>query len=317
MRVPLSPCASVVVPVHRIIPRLRGCLEALRAQSERPEIVLSLDGPVDLAPELAALADLVVEGPRTGPAGARNRGWKAASGKLILFTDSDCVPEPGWASALIAGLEEGADGCKGVYSRGGVRLIQRLAQVEFEQRYEMLSRKETIDLVDTYSAGFRRSALERVGGFDESFPAPDSEDVDLSWRLCAAGFHLAFVPGARVEHEHRPTWRAYFQLKLSRGRWRMKALGKFPGKAARDSYTPLSLKLQMLLAGLLLPAAAASALIPAAAPVWLGAFLLACIPLAKVALRVDPVVAHAIPAFCLVRGTALLAGTARGLLGGF
>jgi GT2 family glycosyltransferase len=297
MRVPLSPCASVVVPVHRIIPRLRGCLEALRAQSERPEIVLSLDGPVDLAPELAALADLVVEGPRTGPAGARNRGWKAASGKLILFTDSDCVPEPGWASALIAGLEEGADGCKGVYSRGGVRLIQRLAQVEFEQRYEMLSRKETIDLVDTYSAGFRRSALERVGGFDESFPAPDSEDVDLSWRLCAAGFHLAFVPGARVEHEHRPTWRAYFQLKLSRGRWRM--------------------KLQMLLAGLLLPAAAASALIPAAAPVWLGAFLLACIPLAKVALRVDPVVAHAIPAFCLVRGTALLAGTARGLLGGF
>jgi GT2 family glycosyltransferase len=312
----MSASASVVIPVHRVGPRLQACLEALRKQhAVSPEIVITLDGRVELPPQLASLADKVVEGPGTGPAGARNRGFRAASGSLILFTDSDCVPEPGWAGALAGALEAGADGVKGVYSGGGRKLIQRLAQVEFEQRYEMLARRESVDLVDTYSAGFRREALEAVGGFDESFPAPDNEDVDLSWRLCRAGYRLVFTREARVSHEHRPSWAAYFGLKLSRGRWRMKALRKFPGKAISDSYTPLSVKAQVLLAGALLPVLAATPFLPLLGALWLLAFLASCVPLTAVALRTDAGVAPAVPLFSMVRGTALLAGTIRGLGG--
>ncbi len=46
----------------------------------------------------------------------------------------------------------------------------------------------------------RRDAFEAVGGFDENIFLY-GEDVDLSWRLRAAGGRLAYVPGVRVRHE--------------------------------------------------------------------------------------------------------------------
>ena len=35
-----------------------------------------------------------------GPAAARNRGAAEARGSLILLTDDDCVPLPGWIDAM-------------------------------------------------------------------------------------------------------------------------------------------------------------------------------------------------------------------------
>ncbi len=306
----------VVVPVHAAGPRLEACFRALAAQDCRDslEIVASLDGEVDLPPAVRSIVDRVVEGPRTGPAGARNRGYRATGSERVLFTDSDCIPEPCWASALVSALDAGADGAKGVYSSGGGKMIQRLAQVEFEERYAMLGSRRIIDLVDTYSAGFRRSALDAAGGFDEGFPLPDHEDVDLSWRMASAGMRLVFVPGARVAHEHRRTWGGYFRLKVSRGRWRMHALRKFPGKAVRDAYTPLCLKVQVALCGLVPAAAAASVLFAPAAAVWILLFLASCIPLAGTALRTDPGTLPLLPAFAAWRGVALLSGSAWGAL---
>jgi hypothetical protein len=43
--------------------------------------------------------------------------------------------------------------------------------------------------------------LERIGGFDESFPLPFGEDVDLGWRAVAAGSTVAFQPDALVMHD--------------------------------------------------------------------------------------------------------------------
>lgn len=308
--------ACVVVPVHAVGPRLEACFGALAEQDCRAslEIVASLDGEVLLPPAVRSIADRVVEGPRSGPAGARNRGYRATAAERVLFTDSDCVPEPCWASALLSALDAGADGAKGVYSSGGEAMIQRLAQVEFEERYAILGSRRVIDLVDTYSAGFRRSALDAAGGFDEGFPLPDHEDVDLSWRMASAGMRLVFVPGARVVHEHRRTWSGYFGLKVSRGRWRMHALRKFPGKAFRDSYTPQCLKAQVALCGLAPAAAAASILFAPAPAVWLLLFLASCVPLAGTARRTDPGTLPLLPVFAAFRGAALLTGSAWGAL---
>ena len=37
-----------------------------------------------------------------GPAGGRNRGWRAARGAVIAFTDDDCCPAPDWLAAGVA-----------------------------------------------------------------------------------------------------------------------------------------------------------------------------------------------------------------------
>jgi len=306
---------SVVVPFRGDEKPLVRCLTALNGQTLRRclEIVVSVDGPEPLSDTTAALADVVLAGPRGGPAAARNRGWKGSAGAFVLFTDSDCAPEPDWAAAMVQALKEGADGVKGIYSKGGKRLIQRLAQVEFRERYRILASAKKVDMVDTYSAGFRREALEKSGGFDESFPVPDHEDVDLSYRLESMGFKLAFTEDARVAHIHRDSWPAYFRMKHSRGRYRFRVLRSFPRKAGSDSYTPRCLKFQILLTLLLPPAMAALPITPLPLMLWTLLFILCCMPLFRVALRRDAAVAPFVFPFALWRALALTSGLLAGI----
>ena len=70
------------------------------------------------------------------------------------------------------------------------------------------------DLV-TANAAYRRDALERVGGFDETFAKPAGEDVDLSERVLTSCGPLLIASGATVEHEYRsgigPLLRTYYR----------------------------------------------------------------------------------------------------------
>lgn len=310
--------ASVIIPSYNDSDKLIECLEALDCQTVRSslEIVVSLDGGNPLPSRVQEKADLIVEGPHSGPASARNRGWRASSGECILFTDSDCVPAADWAEKLLNVLKEGADGVKGAYSNGGSLIIQRLAQIEFEERYRLLSKHGNIDLVDTYSAAFRRDALELTAGFDESFPMPDHEDVDLSYRMKAMGMNLSFEPDALVAHTHKDSWRAYFRMKVSRGKWRMKVLRKFPDKAGGGSYTPFAMKLQIILCMLLpfiiiLSLPGNFSLAPAG--VWAASIIISSIPLMLVAVRNEPYLVPILPLFVIWRGCALFSGMLLGI----
>jgi len=310
--------ASVVIPVHAAGPRLLQCLVALKAQ-DLPgglRIILSLDGSFPVPAGVASLADSIVTGVHGGPSAARNRGFRASTDPVILFTDADCVPEAGWAASLTAAVEAGADAVKGVYSSGGARIVQRLQQVEFEERYAGLEPGGAVDMVDTYSSGFRRAALEECGGFDEQFPAADHEDVDLSYRMAERGMILRFEPGARVVHEHRPTLAAYARTKFSRGRWRAVVTRIHPGRSISDRYVTGSLRVQLALCAIS-PAAALLAFVEPLVPIaWSAAFLFSCIPLIRTALRVDPPVSPLVPAFAFVRGAALVCGLCAGAIRG-
>ncbi len=308
--------AAVVIPFRGRWSTLEPLMEALALQTvrHRLQVVLSVDGSGGPPPETASLTDLVVTGEQAGPAAARNRGWRRADAPLILFTDADCVPEPRWAEELILGLGGEYDGVKGVYSRGGTRVIQRLAQVEFEERYLIMARRESIFLADTYSAGFRRCTLEKLGGFDEGFPLPEHEDVDLSWRLIRQGGKIGFIPGARVAHTHRGTWMEYFRLKLRRGRWRVMLVRRFPEMAVNDGYTPHAMKLQMALCGPIVLSLFLVTALPFVFPGLLVLFLLFCIPLARAALRTDPAMVPLVPLFAFWRAAALAAGASSGML---
>ena len=55
----------------------------------------------------------------------KNAGHKAASGRIIANTDADVQPEPGWAQALVAAIDAGADASAGASlfnKRGGIRM---------------------------------------------------------------------------------------------------------------------------------------------------------------------------------------------------
>ncbi|MBN2586766.1 MAG: glycosyltransferase [Candidatus Fermentibacteraceae bacterium] len=308
---------SVIVPAWNDFQDLEKCLMALSRQTarDRMEVVVSLDGGDPLPARLEPLTDKVVSGDHAGPAAARNRGFRNSAGDYVLFTDSDCVPAADWAEEMTAVLESGADAVKGVYTGGGRKLIQRLAQIEFLERYSLLKRNPDVDMVDTYSAGYRREALEASGGFDESFPFPDHEDVDLSYRMASMGFIMRFAPRAGVSHSHRDSWIAYFRMKYGRGRWRTKVLRRYPRKTGSDSYTPACMMLQIALCALLPAMILLLAVSPVPFASWSALFLLSTIPLAAKTLRHDPVLLPLVPLFSFWRGCALSSGLLRGIFG--
>ena len=97
---------SVVVPTRDRPESLRRCLGALRAQDlAELEVIVVDDGSRDRGAVEAALAGAapgvrLLRTPGRGPAAARNRGVRAATGEVVCFTDDDCEPEPGWARLL-------------------------------------------------------------------------------------------------------------------------------------------------------------------------------------------------------------------------
>ncbi len=256
---------SVVVPVYNGERTIRPCLASLRTQQGfdgKLEIIVvddaSRDGTAALVEGLAkesAGTDVVLrllrQTPNQGPAAARNYGAAQASGDVLLFTDADCEPERDWVAQMTAPLRAlHVAAVKGAYLTKQPELVARFAQAEFESRYRLLAQHEYVDVVFTYSAAIRVAVFRAVGGFDTGFPVPDNEDTDLSWKISSGGHKIVFNPRAIVYHQHPNTLRSYLRKKYSRAYWRACVYRRFPGKAVKDSYTPQSLKLQILLAGL-------------------------------------------------------------------
>ncbi len=314
------PTVSVVIPVLNSREKLTRCLEALVGQrtSQVFEVIVVNDGSSeDLTPVRQAFASRLTLRwlnfeKNSGPAVARNAGIDAARGDIVLFTDADCRPEPDWVERMTMVFRDPrVTGAKGVYVTDQNDLWARLAQIEFEERYELLRQCDDIDFVDTYSGAYRRGELLAVKGFDTSFPRADNEDVDLSFRVKKRGGKFVFVPEAKVWHYHREGFWGYARLKFWRGYWRVHVYRRHPEKAGRESYTPLSLKAQLGLVALF-PLLLLSRRSLRWLAIWLCAWLTTCVPLWRKSLSSRPELIPAIPVFCLVRGLSLLAGVCYG-----
>ena len=172
---------SVVVPTcgrPALLERCRAALERQSLPRSRYEILVADDTAL-----------------RSGPAAARNRGWRRARAPIVAFTDDDTVPDARWLEEGIAAVRRGADAAVG----RTVMPIPR-APTDYERNESGLERAEFI----TANCFVRRYVLERLGGFDESFRLPWREDSDLHFRLLEGGLRIARAERAVVVHPVRP-----------------------------------------------------------------------------------------------------------------
>jgi len=206
------PRISVVVPTYCRMNLLRRCLDALMAQRLPPEayeIIVVDDGHesrVEFAvgelarhPGAPRLRYLRPASGR-GPAVARNCGWRAARGDIVAFTDDDTIPDRDWLAEGLRALQEHPEW---VAAAGAVQVPRPCPEArptDHELMTEGLAHAEFV----TASAFVRRSALERIGGFDERFRRAWREDSDLQFRLMEDVGPVGRIATARVQHPVRP-----------------------------------------------------------------------------------------------------------------
>ncbi len=315
---------SVIVPAYNAGKTIGDCLGALTGQSMDAtdyEVIVVDDGSRDGTAEIVRTFPVkYLRQLNRGPATARNHGAREARGEIILFTDADCVPSTGWIAEMTKPFgDPDVVAVKGAYRTNQRALIARFAQVEFEERFELLKRAASIDMVDTYSAAYRSDVFRQAGGFDESFPVANNEDTELSYKLSRMGRKMVFNPDAVVYHLNHPdSLRSYARLKFWRGYWRMVVYRRYPDKMMKDSYTPQTLKLQILFLFLALGWLPAMLLWPKVIVYPMAATLflygLSMAPFALLAVRRDPVVGMLSPFFLSIRAASLGLGFLWGVL---
>jgi hypothetical protein len=77
---------------------------------------------------------------------------------------------------------------------------------------------EAGEVETVYLGTFRRSALERVGGYDETFVR--AQDWEMNHRIRETGGRIFFTPRMRVTYRPRPNLRALAKQYFHTGRWR-------------------------------------------------------------------------------------------------
>jgi O-antigen biosynthesis protein len=213
------PRVTVVVCAHNAADTLEPCLRSLVGLDyPDAEVIVCDDGSTDSTAAIARRFDVrLLQLPHRGLSVARNEGIAASSGDIVAFIDGDARAHPEWLYHLVLSLEDGAAGTGGPnLPEPRAELIERAVAASPGGPVHVLVGDDRAEHVPGCNMAFRKSALERVGGFDPVYTAA-GDDVDVCWKLLDRGERIAFAAAAQVRHRRRDTVRGYLRQQRSYG----------------------------------------------------------------------------------------------------
>ena len=241
----------MVIPAYNAESTIGQAVEHTLAQAREPldvEVIVVDDGSKDETAKVAQSAGAtVIRQENAGPAAARNRGWASATGQVICFTDSDCIPGAGWLEKLLDGFTDQQVGAvAGSYdiANTGSWLAQWVHQEIIERHKRM---PPFVRAFGSYNVAIPRYVLQATGGFDPEYRQASSEDNDLSYRITKMGWRIAFRPQAKVAHYHPEKVWEYLLEQYRHGFWRAKLYKDHPDMVHGDDYTRLRDRLEPIL----------------------------------------------------------------------
>jgi succinoglycan biosynthesis protein ExoA len=244
------PTVSVVIPARDDASHLPAAVEAVLTQDypRALELVIAVgpsqDGTEDVAAGLSAEHPpvRVVENPAGTTPAALNRAIGASAGEIVVRIDSHSEPPPGYVRRAVEVLQAtGADNVGGVQQAVGTTPFQRAVAAAMSSPFGVGDAKfhyggEPGPTDTVYLGAFRRSALDRTGGFDESLLR--NQDYELNWRIRATGGTVYFHPDLAVVYRPRDTWRGLARQYHEYGRWKREVLRRHPRSARWRQLVP-------------------------------------------------------------------------------
>jgi glycosyltransferase involved in cell wall biosynthesis len=203
-----TPAVTVVVPTRGRSAYLEVTLDSLLRQRARTphEILVVDDGSTDATREVAERAGVrcVSHGERRSLNAARNTGIREGRGALIALVDDDVEAPPGWLDALARGAERNPDAeafggpIRARFEGGGPRSCGR--EDPPITTLDLGPEDREAEVVWGANLAVRRSAVERVGWFDERIVRPHGDEEEWLERLRAAGGRIVYLADAGLDH---------------------------------------------------------------------------------------------------------------------
>ena len=214
-----APLFSVIVPTRDRPELAAGLVRAVTSQQAPPPFELivadqsagtaSREGVLAAAGGDARVAHVPVEG--RGRSRALNAGLRRARGRVVVITDDDCLPEPGWLSTIARAIDDLPTRTilLGRVVAGPVAPGRGEPPAIFDEpAAQTFAGRVDRDLIHP-NVAIPRELFDEIGAFDERLgvgtPIPGGEDNDFGYRLLRAGWRIAYRPEPLVVHA---AWRS-------------------------------------------------------------------------------------------------------------
>ena len=210
--------ASIIIINYNGLRFLDELFTSIEAQTLPPQEILlidnaSTDGSAELAESRCPRARIIRLRSNLGFAAAANAGLRESRNEASALVNTDIRLDRYWLESLVSSMSDDAriaavaakvmlydqPRCLNGVGGGMNRLGYTWDIGMFEEDLGQYDAPSEVIFAPASAALFRKSAILKCGGFDESF-FMYHEDVDLGWRLWLLGYRIITAPEAVAFH---------------------------------------------------------------------------------------------------------------------
>jgi len=233
------PSVAIVMPVLNEEAHLESAIDRLLAQDYQGEITIVLavapsgDRTEDIAAELAGRHSIlsVVANPSGKTPSALNAAILASQSEIVVRVDGHALIPRDYIRVGVETLNRsGADNVGGIMAASGLTPLQKGIAAAMTSKFGVGGAAFHVGGVEgealtVYLGCFRRSALERVGGYDETMVR--AQDWELNHRIRDTGGKVWFTPKMVVTYRPRSSFGALASQYFGYGTWRREVARRY------------------------------------------------------------------------------------------